>query len=127
MRIPKPILIDDAIEATVRTIANNKSNWMDAQMKRIMPPEVYALSKSEKSRDRMKLSKWMVQNKVALREHPSVRESNGRQWIGESMETTAIGPTFSKSELMFGDKVISLLSFRIKDGKIEQMVKDFPL
>lgn len=118
-----PNQLERAIESMMRSVEKAKSDWLSKQMERIMPPEVYALSKTDKGSDRMKLAKWMLANKVSLREYPpTLPDPNTITNIREELNKH-----YNKSELVLANKVISLFSYRIHDFRLEAMTKDFPI
>lgn len=118
-----PNQLERAIEGMMRAVEKAKSDWLSKQMERIMPPEVYALAKTDKGSDRMKLAKWMLANKVSLREHPpTLPDPNTITNIREGLNKH-----YNKSELVMANRVISLFSYRIHDFRLEAMTKDFPI
>lgn len=117
---------DRIIQNMIASITAAKSDWLSNQMQRFMPAEVYALAKTEKGSDRIKLARWMSKNKVSLREYQPSHSDWKKPFTGP--EQNGLGdPAYSKSELLLDGKVISLFSFRLKAGKLEYMVKDFPI
>jgi len=114
---------ETSLAPIIQALHKAKSEWLDAQMKRIMPPELYDLKQSEKGSDRMRLAKWMSANKVSLKERLPENESkmpDGSIQIGGNSDP-------AKSEVWMCDNLISKFSVRFKDGKCETWAKDYPL
>ena len=118
--------LEQAVANMVRAINQAKSDWLDAQMKRIMPPEMYALSQDAKGsgRERMKLAKWLTAKKVVMQEQPNVKLQDGAKTNGE-LPVQAMNST-SITRLVMGLETVSEFSIRYKDGKIEMMSRDYP-
>lgn len=115
-----------AVANMARAINQAKADWLDAQMKRIMPPTMYALAQDAKGsgRERMKLAKWLTAKKVVMQEQPNVRLQDGAKTNGDFPEQ-AMNST-STTRLMFGEELISEFLIRYKDGKIETRSLDYP-
>lgn len=113
--------------AMIQALNKAKMDWMDAQMKRIMPVMLYALAQDAqtKAKLRKQLAKWVTDNKVVVREQPSV-VPDPEPFNGHTI-MVGLKPSISRSTLMLGEKPISEFSVRYKDGKCEIMVKDFPI
>jgi hypothetical protein len=105
----KPEPIDQALLATAQAVHKTKAEWLDSQMQRIMPPEVYALSKKDKGSARFTLARWVSEQKIEVRESESEKDK---------MFLTL---------LMRGDDLVSRFSVRFKDDKAETSSKDYPV
>ncbi len=77
-----------------------KSEWLDGQMQKALPPDMYALAQNAKGRDRFKLARFLAANQVCLEEHPDrcVMFSHG--------------------------KAVSEFSIKFNEGKMVTVVKD---
>src|SRR6266700_3479765 len=55
----------------MRAVNKAKADWMDAVMQKVLPPELYVLSKTEKGKhaDRKRLTKYFELHKIRLAEH----------------------------------------------------------
>jgi len=47
-----------------------KSKWLDACMQRLVPPEINIGAHSNKGRERMKVQRYLIQQKIRLAESP---------------------------------------------------------
>lgn len=106
---------DQAVMDTALAIAKVKFEWVDAQMERIMPPEMYALSKFDKGSTRFKLARWLSSNHVKIVDVPT---DTNKPEMAEGKIVTRI---------MRGQDVLSEFTARLKDGKFETMSRDFPI
>lgn len=62
------------IEKMQEQVAKARNEWTDRIMQAILPDALYNMAKTNKGRDRMKVQKWMVLNKVRLKEWPDRTE-----------------------------------------------------
>lgn len=62
------------IERVQEQVAKARNEWTDRIMQSILPDALYNMAKTNKGRDRMKVQKWMVLNKVRLKEWPDRTE-----------------------------------------------------
>lgn len=62
-----------------------ESAWMGRMAKEVLPPEIFSLAYSKRSRDKMKVSRWMAVNKIRVDLHPdnTKRFMRGEDLIGE--------------------------------------------
>lgn len=101
--------LDELSAQAARSLKKAQADWMESQMARIMPKDIFELAKSESSRDRMKLAKWLARNQVQVREAEKAQDG---AWV---------------SALFKGNDCVSIFSIRYKDGKWETMAKDEPI
>jgi hypothetical protein len=89
-----PARLKAATDRLIRAIDQSKAEWMDKCMEQLLPPEIYALAKSDKGRHRMKVQTWLVENKIHRRLGPE----------GEA--------------LMRGEEVLAEFKVVMQDGKV---------
>lgn len=66
--------VQEGIEKMQEQVAKARNEWTDRIMQAILPDALYNMAKTNKGRDRMKVQKWMVINKVRLKEWPDRTE-----------------------------------------------------
>lgn len=120
-----PTSIAEAVARLAESVNKAKTDWLDAQMKRIMPPDLYALAENaaQKAKDRKSISRWMAKNKLALEEQPL---ANKPELVNGECKTELV-PAISITRLMLGRKLVSEFSVRLNQGRAEVMVKDYPV
>ena len=94
--------LKEATDLLVKSIINAKSKWMDSVMAQVLPDFIYALSKTKKNSDRMKLSRWMAKNGF------EVKEGDGY------------------THIIAGDMLVSEWRYRVENGKVEQILRTAP-
>lgn len=107
-------VLDSAAEHLANLVKAEKVKWMDGQMARIMPPDLYALAQtaSTKAKDRKKLIKWLETNQVLT------FEQRGDGCGADRVDRTLLG---------MKNKPVSEFLIRFRDGKPECLSKDFPV
>lgn len=89
-----PAHLKAATDRLLRAIERARAEWLDKCMEKLLPPEIYALAKSDKGRHRMKVQTWLVQNNIKR----------------------VMGPEGEK--LMRGEEALAEFRVEMKDGKV---------
>ena len=93
-----------AADRLARSVCALKSQWLDNQMKRVLPPELYAFSDKPNQKLRSRVAAWIMENKITICEDPG-----------------------GVTDLLKDGIIISQFRVRFKDGKAEVMYREFPL
>lgn len=91
-----------ATDLLVKSLVNARTAWMDSVMSRLLPTDIYALSRSGKGSDRMKLARWMAKNDLKLMD-------------GDGY-----------SHILVGQVLISEWRWRMENNKVEQTYRTSP-
>jgi hypothetical protein len=114
--------MESAMAMRAKAIMDAKQSWLDTQMKRLLPPDLYVLAEQakEKASSRKKLMRWIEKEKVTINEYQPQAESmpNG---------DGKLPPSLSRTVLSRDGQPISEFAIRSNDGKLEVLTRDFPL
>lgn len=87
----------------VAAVANKmKSQWLDECMVRLVPPDINVAAHSDKGRHRMRVQRYLQQQKIRLAEYPD------------------------KTAIMVDGVSVAEFQLTLKDGKWEQTIRTLP-